>query len=114
VKLFRVTVSSNRTEYVATNDLTQSSTNEVKYQCSFRWKVEQFHREIKQLTGIESCQCRQARIQKNHLACALVVWTFLNKVAQTVSQTMYQLKANLLSDYLRQELKYPSLKLRFI
>ncbi len=29
----------------------------------------------------------QAKIQKNHLACALLVWTFLTKVAQTVSQT---------------------------
>lgn len=114
VKLFRVTVSSTRTEYVATNDLTQFSKDEVKCKCSFRWKVEEFHREIKQLTGIESCQCRQAIIQKNHLACALLVWTFLTKMAQTVSQTVYQLKANLLSDYLTQELKYPSLKLRFI
>jgi hypothetical protein len=114
VKLFRVTVSSSRTEYLPTNDLTQSSTDEVKCQCSFRWKIEEFHREIKQLTGIESCQCRQARIQKNHLACALLVWTFLTKMAQIVSQTVYQIKANLLSDYLRQELKYPSLKLRFI
>lgn len=114
VKLFRVTVSSSRTEYVATNDLTQSSTDEVKSQCRLRWKIEQFHREIKQLTGIESCQCRQARIQRNHIACALLVWTFLTKVANQVSQTVYQLKANLLSDYLSQELKYPSLKLKFI
>ncbi len=30
VKLFRVTVSTNRTEYVATNDLTQQSTLDVK------------------------------------------------------------------------------------
>jgi hypothetical protein len=114
VKLFRVTVSSNRTEYIATNDLTKCSTDEVKCQCKFRWKIEEFHREIKQLTGIEACQCRQGRIQRNHLACALLVWTFLTKAAQTVSQTVYQLKANLLSDYLSQELQYPSLKLRFI
>jgi hypothetical protein len=114
VKLFRVTVSTNRTEYVATNDVTQASTNEVKGQCHFRWKIEEFHREIKQLMGIESCQCRQARIQRNHLACALLVWTFLTKTAHKVSQTVYQLKANLLSDYLTQELKYPSLKLKFI
>lgn len=113
VKLFRVTVSPNRTEYVATNDLTQSRTNQVKCQCSFRWKIEEFHREIKQLTGIESCQCRRARIQMNHIACALLVWTFLKKVAQTVSQTVYQLKANFLDDYLSQSLKYPSFKLKF-
>ena len=113
VKLFRVTVSTNRTEYVATNDLTQSVTNQVKSQCRFRWKIEEFHREIKQLTGIESCQCRRGRIQINHIACALLVWSFLKKVAQTVSQTVYQLKANFLADYLSHELKYPSLRLKF-
>ena len=29
VKFFRVTISTNRTEYIATNDLTQDSTNNV-------------------------------------------------------------------------------------
>lgn len=77
------------------------------------WKIEEFHLEIKQLTGIESCQCR-ARIQRNHIACALLVWVFLTHMAKKVSQTVYQLKASLLVDYLSQELKRPSLKLKFI
>ena len=68
VKLFRVTVSTNRTEYVATNNLTQSSNDQVKNQCKIRWKIEEFHREIKQLTGIESRQCRLKIIQKNHIS----------------------------------------------
>ncbi|ACC80722.1 conserved hypothetical protein [Nostoc punctiforme PCC 73102] len=53
VKLFRVTVSTNRTDYVATNDLSQSSTDVVQEVCKIRWNIEEFHREIKQLTGIE-------------------------------------------------------------
>jgi hypothetical protein len=113
VKLFRVTVSANRTEYVATNDLTQSSIDEVKSQCKLRWKIEEFHREIKQLTGIEFCQCRRARIQRNHIACALLVWVFLTHREKKVSQTVYQLKASLLADYLSQELKQASVKLKF-
>jgi len=35
-------------------------------------------------------------------------------MAKKVSQTVYQLKASLLADYLSQELKYASLKLKFI
>ena len=73
VKLFRVTVSTNRTDYVATNDLSQSSTDVVQEVYKIRWKIEEFHREVKQLTGIESCQCRLARIQRNHIACAMLV-----------------------------------------
>lgn len=59
MKLFRVTVSTDKTEFVATNDLTQDSTDIVQEVCDIRWKIEEFHREIKQLTGIESCQCRK-------------------------------------------------------
>ena len=70
VKLFRVSVSTNRTEYIATNDISQDSTNDVKKVCSIRWKVEEFHREIKQLTGIERCQCRKARqSEKSYRSC---------------------------------------------
>jgi hypothetical protein len=72
VKLFRVIVSTDRTEFVATNDLTQNSTEVVQEVCKLRWKIEEFHRELKQLTGVESCQCRKARIQRNHIACAML------------------------------------------
>ena len=41
VKLFRVTVSTGRTEYIATNDLTQNSTDTVQEVCDVRWKVEE-------------------------------------------------------------------------
>jgi len=54
VKLFRVIVSTNKTEYVASNDRNQSTTSDVQKVCAIRWKVEEFHRELKQLTGIES------------------------------------------------------------
>ncbi|WP_375511036.1 transposase [uncultured Nostoc sp.] len=109
VKLFRVTVSTNRTDYVATNDLSQSSTNVVQEVCKIRWKIEEFHREFKQLTGIESCQCRKARLQRNHIACAMLVWVRLKNLAYRTGQTIYQIKHNLLSNYLIQQLKRPSI-----
>jgi len=55
VKLFRVNVSTKRTEFVATNDDSQTSTDAVQDACGIRWKIEEFHRELKQLTGVESC-----------------------------------------------------------
>ena len=73
------------------------------------WKIEEFHREIKQLTGIESCQCRKARIQRNHINCAMLVWVRLKQLAYSTSQTVYQLKHGLLSNYLIQQLKRPAL-----
>ena len=111
VKLFRVAVSTHRTDYVVTNDLTQNSTEATHQACGFRWKIEQLHREGKQLTGWEKCQCRKARIQRNHIGCALLVWVRLKYLAIANSSNVYQLKNGLLDRYLIQQLKNPSLKM---
>ena len=113
MKLFRVVVSSRRTEWIVTNDLTQDSTQGAQQACAFRWKIEEYHREIKQLTGIEACQCRKARIQRNHIACALLVWTRLKNLAYQRQTTIYQIKYGLLHDYLVQQLKRPDVKMAF-
>jgi DDE superfamily endonuclease len=111
VKLFRVTVSTNRTDFVVTNDLTQDSTDVTQEVCGVRWKIEEFHRELKQLTGVEACQCRKARIQRNHIACALLVWSRLKAMAYQTGRTVYQIKHGLLSDYLMAQLKHPAVQM---
>ncbi len=115
VKLLGVIVSTDKTEYVVTNDKTQDSTDDTQKVCAVRWKIEQFHREVKQTTGIESCQCRKQRIGRNHIACALLVWTRLKQIAHATATTIYQLKTGLLSNYLIEQLKTPTLpmKLRY-
>lgn len=99
---------------IATNELTSSDVEEVRKICSNRWKIEEFHRELKQLTGIQSCQCRQARIQRNHIACAILVWNYLKKLAYFTKYTVYQLKQKSLSSYLIEELKQPSLPMKLV
>jgi hypothetical protein len=111
VKLFRVVVSSDRTEWIVTNDLAQDSAQDTREVRGVRWKIEEFHREIKQLTGIECCQCRAGRIQRNHIACALRVWTRLKSLAYHSGHTIYRIKRSLLHDYLVQQLKNPSVEM---
>ena len=77
-----------------------------------RWKVEQFHREAKQVTGIERCQCRKARIQRNHIGCALLVWVRLKQVAQRTASTVYQVKHGLLDDYMFSQLRSPAVTMQ--
>jgi hypothetical protein len=110
VKLFRVVVSDNRTDWVITNDLSQHSTDDTQKVCAIRWKIEQFHRELKQVTGVEKCQCRKARIQRNHIACAVLVWIRLTELARASVTTIYRIKEDLLTGYLKQELRSPSVK----
>jgi hypothetical protein len=110
-QLFRVEVSTHRTDYVVTNDQAQDATEATREVCGFRWKIEQWHREGKQVTGLERCQCRQARIQRHHIGGAFLVWVRLKELAAQTGRTVYQLKHGLLDDYLIQQLRNPSFRM---
>jgi hypothetical protein len=91
--------------------LSRDSVHEAQKARLLRWKIEEFHREAKQLTGIERCQWRSSRIQRNHIACALQVWSRLKHLAYQSGRTVYQIKHGLLHDYLVQQLKNPSVQM---
>jgi len=46
---------------------------------------------MKQLTGIENCQCRKEKIQRNHIGCALLVWVRLKNLAYQTKRNVYSL-----------------------
>jgi Transposase DDE domain len=110
VKLFRIAVATDSTELIVTNDDRASLDAEVVREAQgFRWKVEQFHRELKGVTGVDACQCRNARSQRNHIGCALLVWLSFKSQATQLFSTVYALKQRLLDDYMKQLLRDPSL-----
>lgn len=111
VKVFRLVLSTKRTDYLVTNDLDQDSTQDAKENRALSWKIEQFHREAKQITGVEKCQCRKQRAQRNHIASSILVWIHLKRIARQVDNTIYQLKFGLLSNYMREQLKEPSIRM---
>ena len=112
VQLFRVEVSSHRTEYVVTNDMAQDSAQGARKVCAVRWKIEESYRDLKQFAGIQHCQCRKGRIQRNHIHCAILVWTRLRQLSRKRGTTVQQLKRGLMEDYLIQQLQKPSISMR--
>jgi hypothetical protein len=111
VHLFQVAVSPHRTDSVVTNDLAQDATEATQEVGGFRWKIAQVHRAGQPVTGLARCQCRQARSQRNHIGCAVLVWVRLKALAAETGRTVYQRKHGLLDDYLIQQLRNPSLKM---
>ena len=109
VKLFQVVRSTTQKETIITNDRAQSSTSVVQEVVSQRWKVEQFHRELKQTTGVEKCQCRHHRAQRTHIAVAMLVWLKMTDYAHRMKSNIYQLKQGLLDEYMKQQLRSPAL-----
>jgi hypothetical protein len=114
VKLLRLVLSDKRTDYLITNEVAQHSTQAAQEAFRPRWCIEQLHREVQQLTGIDQCQARLARIQRNHIACAFLVWNRLSFLAHQLHTSVYALKQNLLDDYMKQQLRSPSLHMGFV
>lgn len=109
VKLFKMVAKNGDIDWIITNDLDHSVNLFVaEIKNDNRWQVEEFHRGFKQLTGSEKCQCRKARSQRNHLACCYHAWVSLKVKAKQVNRSMYQIRNDLFSDYLIQQLMYPS------
>lgn len=107
-KLFRWRLSTQRTDYVVTNDRAPDSTEAVQAACSFRWKIEEFPRETPPVTGLDQCQGRSERIQRNHIGCAILVWVRLKPLAYQRGQTLYKIQPQLLDEYMIQQLKNPT------
>lgn len=111
VRLFKVVTTNGDIDWVITNSPDETLTTQVAQDVSdVRWQVEELHRGLKQLTGTEKCQCRKARSQRNHLACCYHAWLSLKVHAQRAGKTLYQTKHDLLSDYLRSELRHPRIQ----
>lgn len=110
LKLFKLVATNGDIEWVITNDLTEDFTRLRAIEAiQVRWQVEEFHREFKQLTGSEKCQCRKARSQRNHLACCYSAWVSIKVKAQEMKKTIYQLRNGLFADYLKSQLKNPTI-----
>jgi hypothetical protein len=110
VRLFKLVAMNGDIEWAITNDLTSNCTRlRVIESLQVRWQVEEFHREFKQLTGSEKCQCRKARSQRNHLASCYSAWVALKVKAKELRKTAYQLRTGLFENYLKAELKKPTI-----
>ena len=108
VRLFKLVATDGDVDWVITNCPDETLTAQAAQDASdVRWQVEELHRGLKQLTGTEKCQCRKGRSQRNHIACCYHAWLSLKVKANELGKTLYQTKHDLLSDYLRAELRKP-------
>ena len=73
VWVFRFVANDRRTDYFATN-LESPSRDDVARIMQARWSVEVYHRELKQTCGIERCQARTGRAQRNHIYLSIMTW----------------------------------------
>ncbi len=70
VKVFQIVTPDGDIDYWATNDLAMHELQRLQL-AEFAWAIEEYHRGLKQFCGVERCQVRSRRGQRNHIGLAL-------------------------------------------
>ena len=94
-KVFKNGDSTTGKLYLITNDLMLTSDHIYKvYQK--RWKIEEYHRSIKQNVSVCRSPTKVKKTQLNHLCMSLLAYTELEKLKVTTCENHYALKRRML------------------
>src|SRR5664279_414144 len=107
VRLFKIVATNGDIDWIVTNAPDPITAQAIHDENARRWPIEQFHRELKQLTGTEKCQCRKARSQRNHLGYCYLAWISLKVRSTQLRLSLYQVRQRIFDDFLTAALQHP-------
>jgi hypothetical protein len=104
ITVFKFVAKNGRIDYLATSK-ERPSRDEIKDIIAARWSIEVYHRELKQTCGIERCQARHGRSQRNHIYMAIMAW--FNKYKRRIREkiTIYEQDWQVLKKTIQSEIK---------
>ncbi len=70
IKVFKIVSDDGDIEYWATDSLKMKETKR-KVLSKHSWKIEEYHRGIKQFCGVERCQARKSQSQRAHISFSI-------------------------------------------
>lgn len=90
VKVFKVARTEKDIRYYATNNLNLNQ-EDIQEVVALRWKVEEYHRGLKQTCGAEKCQSRSDRSQRTHIFCSILSFIALEVNRLQTGMSWYQI-----------------------
>jgi putative transposase len=109
-RALRKVTTNGDAEYWATGDLQMSALTRLQYK-EFIWRIEEYHRGVKQFCGAERCQARRAKAQRNHIGLSLRAFVRLECHCYTLGLNWMQAKLDIIRA-VRTYLANPSILLR--
>ena len=110
IKVFRIVTPDGDMEHWATNDLGMDQGTRQHY-AEMSFAIENYHRELKQYCGVEKCQVRASRAQRNHIGLALRAFLRLEWHFFTTGVSAFEAKLRLVRDAVRSYLARPFITL---
>lgn len=105
VTVFRFVAKNSRTDYIGTN-LENPTRDQIEKIMKARWGIEVYHRELKQTCGIERCQARTGRAQRNHIFLSIAAWIERYKRKYSDRLSFYQQNWNVIKGAITLEIKH--------
>lgn len=106
IRVFRAVATNGDAEYWATGELHRGALQRQQYK-EFSWRIEEYHRGLKQFCGAERCQARRAKAQRNHIGLSLRAFLRLECHCFATGLNWLQAKSNVIRDAVRTYLAKP-------
>ena len=103
ITVFRFVAKNGRTDYIGTN-MENPSRDRIETIIKARWKIEVYHRELNQTSGLERCQSRTGRAQRNHIFLAISPWIQKYKRRLVEGVSFYQQKWDVIKNDISREM----------
>ena len=110
LRVFRVVAPNGDTTHWATNDLGLDEPTRLMFG-ELSWSIEEYHRGLKQFTGVERCQIRAERGQRNHIGCAIRAFVRLEYHRVTTGVSWFAAKRAIVREAVRRYLGRPLYRL---
>lgn len=104
IMVYRFVAKNGRTDYVGTN-MEDPTREKVETLVKGRWSIEVFHRELKQTCGLENCQSRARRAQRNHIGFSILTWIRKARIRSINNFSFYQQNWDIIKNSVAQNLK---------
>ncbi len=111
IQVFRIDTPDGDAEYWATDVLTLTPPERERVAGQV-WTIEVYHRGLKQFCGVERCQARSARAQRNHIGWAIRAFLRLEHHRIRTGSSWFETKLGIIREALQHYLSLPSPILR--
>ncbi len=113
IRVFRVVATNGDTDHWATSDLSMGALTRLQYG-EFSWRIEEYHRGIKQFCGVERCQARRGKAQRNHIGLSIRAFLRMEGHCFALGISWFQAKLDVIRNAVRTYLANPSIRLPMV
>jgi hypothetical protein len=106
IKVFRIAAKDGSTEYRATSDTDTDELSRLQLS-DFSWRIEEYHRGLKQFCGAERSFVRLAGAQRNHIGLAIRAFLRFEIVSLRTGLSWFEAKIRIIRDAIKAYLANP-------